>query len=384
MNESGMQSQTEKDQAGHNQAGHNETGNKKYLGELTEVLGQHDIDREILGDYLHQATGAGPVGMIRQFQGGQSNPTYLVQCATRSFVLRARPKGVLLSSAHAIDREFRVIQALHGVDFSVPEPVLYCEDTSIIGSEFYLMGFVAGRVFMDNSMPDLSPVERAAAFASSIETLAALHKVDPRQVGLEDFGRQGNYFSRQVSRWSKQYIASQTADIPAMNKLIEALPGLVPDEVEARIVHGDYSFHNLIYSHDRPQVLAVLDWELSTLGDPVADLMYHAMEWYRPPGIDPRGSLAGRDLAALGIPTLEAYVARYCQLMERPPIENLSFYKAFNLFRVASIIQGVVARHQQGNAADPQAESQAARVAPLAEAAWREALRAGAIDQGGP
>ena len=374
MSESGERSQ-ETSQADQGRAGH-----RKYLGELTEVLGQHNIDREVLGDYLHEATGAGAIEAIKQFQGGQSNPTYLVQCAARSFVLRARPMGVLLSSAHAIDREFRIVKALYKVGFTVPEPVLYCEDASIIGSEFYLMSFVAGRVFMDNSMPDLSAVERTQAFASSIETLSALHKVDPRQAGLEDFGRQGNYFSRQVSRWSKQYLASQTADIPAMNKLINALPALVPSEVEARIVHGDYSFHNLIYSHDRPQVLAVLDWELSTLGDPVADLMYHAMEWYRPPGIDPRGSLHGRDLAALGIPSLEAYVARYCELMERPLIDNLSFYKAFNLFRVASIIQGVVARYQQGNAADPQAESQAARVAPLAEAAWQEALRAGAVD----
>jgi aminoglycoside phosphotransferase (APT) family kinase protein len=351
---------------------------QKYLGELGDVAGQHTLDAHVLSDYLRRVADAGPIVAIQQFRGGQSNPTYLLRGNDRSFVMRARPRGELLASAHAIDREFRVMRALYGAGFPVPEPIAFCEDRTLIGSEFYLMGFIAGRVFMDNSMPDLTPGERRIAFASSVEALAALHRLEPRQWGLEDFGKPGNYFSRQVSRWSKQYIASQTADIPAMDRLIDALPRLTPPEVEPRIVHGDYSFHNLIYGNAEPRVLAVIDWELCTLGDPVADLMYHAMEWYRPPGIDPRGSLRDRDLAALGIPTLEQYVACYCTLVGRAPIENLGYYKAYNLFRVAAILQGIAARHQQGNASDPSASLQAARVAPLAEAAWMEAMKAGA------
>jgi len=352
-----------------------------YLGVSGEVLSGFEIDPEALAGFLRaQGVDAGDGLSIRQFQGGQSNPTYLVRSDAAAYVLRRRPPGILLASAHAIDREYRIISALHGAGMPVPRPIAYCEDPAVIGSAFYLMEHVAGRIFFDNSLPDLSPAERAAVYDSANATLARLHAIDPVALGLSDFGRPGNYLARQVARWSRQYEASKTVDIPAMDKVIAWLAAHVPPEVPARIVHGDYSLHNLIFHPDRPEVAAIIDWELATLGDPIADLTYHAMEWYRPPGIDPRGSLAGADLDRLGIPTLDDYVARYCARVGRGPINNLGYYQAFNLFRVAAIIQGVVARQQGGNAVDPQAVEQAARVAPLAEAAWAAACEAGATD----
>lgn len=352
---------------------------RNYLGETGEVRGGFEIDAARLGAFLADAAGIDPAGLsLKQFQGGQSNPTYLIETPKSRYVLRRRPPGVLLASAHAIDREYRVMEALHQQGIPVPRPIFYCDDAEVIGSAFYVMDHVDGRIFFNNAMPDLTPAERAATYDSANATLARLHAIDPVAVGLGDFGRPGNYFARQVGRWSKQYEASRTADIPEMEKLMEWLAANVPPEAEARIVHGDYSFHNLIYRPDRPEVAAILDWELATLGDPIADLTYHAMEYYRPRGVDPRGSLVGQDLAKLGIPTLEDYVKRYCERVGRPPIENLGFYKAFNLFRVAAIIQGVVGRLRDGNAVDPRATEQEARVKPLAEAAWREAVAAGA------
>ncbi len=350
-----------------------------YLGASGAIVAGFEIDVAALAGFMRARTeDDGSDLVIRQFQGGQSNPTYLVQTAQAAYVLRRRPPGVLLASAHAVDREYRVISALYEAGLPVPRPIAYCDDTSVIGTAFYLMAHVPGRIFFDNAMPDLSPADRAAAYDSANAALAALHRIDPAAIGLGDFGRPGNYLARQVARWSKQYAASTTVAIPAMDKVIAWLADHVPDEVPARIVHGDYSFHNLIFHPDRPEVAALIDWELATLGDPIADLTYHAMEWYRPPGVDPRGSLAGQDLAALGIPTLEDYVARYCARVGRGPVTDLGYYKAFNLFRVAAIIQGVVARQQGGNAVDPQALDQAARVAPLAESAWAEAVAAGA------
>lgn len=352
----------------------NEQQSAKYLGTSSAVRSGYEVNEAALADYLADK-GIDATGLeLRQYQGGQSNPTYHVKCAGGEFVLRRRPPGVLLASAHAIDREYRVISALHEVGVAVPRPIGYCEDPDLIGSAFYVMAHVPGRIFFDNAMPDLSPQERAQAFDSANATLAALHNVDLAKTGLEDFGRPGNYLGRQVARWSKQYEASKTADIPAMDRVIEWLGRHVPDEVPAALVHGDFSFHNLIYRTDTPTVAAVIDWELATTGDPIADLTYHLMEWYRPPGIDPRGSLIDKDLGALGIPTLDQYVAAYCERTGRNGIENLGYYKAFNLFRVAAIIQGVAARVIAGNAVDPHAREQAARVAPLAEAALREAL----------
>lgn len=350
---------------------------QKYLGATGDVREGFEVDAAQVATFIGECIGTTPASIsVRQFQGGQSNPTYMVESDCGNFVLRRRPPGVLLPSAHAIDREYRVIDALHRAGVPVPRPIGYCEDATRIGSAFYLMEHVPGRIFFDNAMPDLSAEERGAIYDAANAALAALHSVDPEAVGLGDFGRPGNYLGRQVARWSKQYAASKTQDIPAMDKVMAWLEANVPDEVPPRIAHGDFSFHNLIFHPTEPRVVAILDWELATTGDPIADLTYHGMEWYRPAGIDPRGSLVDKDLAALGVPDFDTYAARYCERVGRPPVANLAYYKAFNLFRVAAIIQGIVARFEAGNAADANAATQAARVAPLAEAAWAEAQKA--------
>jgi aminoglycoside phosphotransferase (APT) family kinase protein len=248
----------------------------------------------------------------------------------------------------------------------------------VLGTAFYVMRHVPGRIFLDNAMPDLGREERAAIFDSVNATLARLHTVDHVALGLGDFGRSGNYFARQIARWSQQYEASKTEDIPAMDRLIAWLPGATPQEEETRLIHGDFSFHNILIHPTEPRVAAVLDWELSTTGHPLGDLMYHAMEWYRPPGCDARGTLLGAELDALGVPTLEAYVARYCERAGRPPLENMAFHQAYNLFKTAAIVQGIVGRARDGTAAAAGAAEQAARVRPMAEAAWRFAQEAGA------
>jgi aminoglycoside phosphotransferase (APT) family kinase protein len=316
---------------------------------------------------------------IRQFEGGQSNPTYLVETPNGRYVLRRKPSGVLLNSAHAVDREFRVMTALGAAGFPVPEMLALCEDETVIGTMFYVMRFVEGRSFHPCDLPGVSPAERAAMFDSANATLAQLHRFDLGPLGLGDYGRPGDYFTRQVKRWSRQYEASRAEDIPEMEKLIAWLPRAAPADEAPRLVHGDYSFHNLLFHPTEPRVVAVLDWELSTTGHPLADLMYHAMEWYRPEGVDRRGTLVGKDLAALGIPTLDAYLACYCERVGRNRIDNLAFYRAFNLFRVAAIVQGIAARARLGNAAQVDAARHAARVRPLAAAAWREAQAAGAV-----
>lgn len=352
---------------------------KKYLGDVGEVREGHALDARALEAFLGRAVKgfAGPLG-IRQFAGGQSNPTYLITTPDRAYVLRRKPFGQLLASAHQIDREFRVMQALGQAGFPVPETLAYCADEDVIGAPFYVMAHIEGRIFSDCTMPDLKCAERAAAFDSANETLARLHSFDLAALDLEDFGRPGNYFARQIARWSKQYDASRTDDVPEMEKLIAWLPGAIPPDEETRLIHGDYSFHNLLFHPREPRVVGVLDWELSTTGHPLGDLTYHAMEWYRPAGSDPRGTLDGADLAALGVPTLEAYVARYCERAGRAPIERLSFYQAYNLFRVAAIVQGIVARARAGTAASAEAGEQAPRVRAYAAAAWRFAQEAGA------
>ncbi len=352
---------------------------RKYLGQTVAVKEAHRIDEARLAQFLGDVVPgyAGPL-QVSQFEGGQSNPTYLLTTPTAKYVLRRKPPGVLLKSAHAVDREFRVMKALFERGFPVPEPLALCEDDAVLGTAFYVMRHVAGRVFLISAMPDLTPAERAAVYDSANETLARLHTIDHVAAGLEDFGRPGNYFERQIGRWSQQYEASKTADIPEMERLIDWLPKLAPPAGETRLIHGDYSFHNLLVHPTEPKVVAVLDWELSTTGDPLGDLMYHAQEWYRPDDGDVRGTLRELDLAALGIPSLEAYVARYCERVGRPTLENLGFFKAFNLFRVAAIVQGIVGRARQGNAAAAGAAEQEARVRPLAEAAWTYAQEAGA------
>jgi aminoglycoside phosphotransferase (APT) family kinase protein len=352
---------------------------QKYLGQTIDVKAAHRVDEAKLAAFLADTVPgyAGPL-TLKQFEGGQSNPTYLLETPGAKYVLRKKPPGVLLKSAHAVDREYRVMRALWETGFPVPEPLVLCEDEAVLGTAFYVMRHVAGRVFLDNAMPDLTPAERAGVYDSVNETLARLHTVDHVAIGLGDYGRAGNYFGRQIGRWSQQYELSATEVIPAMDKLIAWLPGAIPDDDETRLAHGDYSFHNVLIHPTEPRVVAVLDWELSTTGHPLGDLMYHAMEWYRPPGFDSRGALIDKDLAALGIPDLETYVARYVERTGRPPIENLAFHKAYNLFRVAAIIQGIVGRARDGTAAATGAAEQAARVRPMAEAAWRYAQEAGA------
>jgi aminoglycoside phosphotransferase (APT) family kinase protein len=353
---------------------------KKYLGDVRAIGQGLHFDERRLDQWLRCSVPGyqGPL-TIRQFDGGQSNPTYLLQTPAAKYVLRRKPPGILMKSAHAVDREFRVLKALAAENFPVPEPLALCEDANVIGTMFYIMAFVPGRVFWDCTMPDLSPAERAAVFDSVNATLARLHQFDPVSVGLGDFGRPGGYFARQIARWSQQYEASRNADIPEMEKLIGWLPGNVPaDDGRSTLIHGDYSFHNVLIHPNEPRVVAVVDWELSTIGHPLGDLTYHMMDWYRPPGVDLRGTLQGQDLQTLGIPTSDEYVARYCARTGFRFDGNAAFYRAYNLFRVAAILQGVAARVQHGNAAASNAEDVATRIRPLAVAAWREARAAGA------
>jgi len=353
---------------------------KRYLGDTSAVRHGMGFDEARLCEWLAAAAPefVGPLS-VRQFDGGQSNPTYLLETPSAKYVLRRKPPGVLLKSAHAVDREFRMLSALAAQGFPVPRPLAFCDDDSVLGTMFYVMAFVPGRIFWDCTMPDVSREQRAAIFDSVNATLAQLHNFDPAQIGLADYGRPGNYFGRQLARWSQQYQASRTSDIPEMEQLIEWLPAnLPPDDGRTSIVHGDFSFHNVLIHPTEPRVVAVVDWELSTLGHPLGDLTYHLMDWYRPAGVDLRGTLKGLDLGALGIPTLEEYVSRYCARTGITLTGSLAYYRAYNLFRVAAIVQGVAHRLLGGNAASTNANEVISRVRPLAEAAWAEARAAGA------
>jgi len=315
----------------------------------------------------------------KQFKGGQSNPTYLLETASRRYVLRRKPPGKLLPSAHAVDREFRVISALHAHGFPVAEPILYCADEAVVGTAFYLMAHVEGRVFWDPQLPGANTTERARVYDAMNMRLAQLHSFDPATIGLADFGRAENYVARQVERWSKQYRASQTEEIEEMERLIAWLPAHLPPAAPARVVHGDYRLDNMIIAADSPTILAVLDWELSTLGDPLADFTYHLMQWHMPPdegtGV---GSLLGCDLAVLGIPSVADYVASYVRRTGHDPRPHLPTYLAYNFFRLAAILQGIVGRVRDGTATSEHAASRAEMVRPLAAKAWSFALDAGA------
>ncbi|MFL5073229.1 MAG: phosphotransferase family protein [Xanthobacteraceae bacterium] len=344
-----------------------------------EAAGALKFDSDKLEAYLaREVEGfAGPLS-VRQFKGGQSNPTYLLETPTRAYVLRRKPPGKLLPSAHAVDREYRIISALHAQGFPVAAPVVYCADDSVVGTPFYVMGFVAGRVFWDPHMPGATATERAAVYDAMNATLARLHAFEPAQIGLSDFGRGENYVGRQVERWSKQYRASETERIDAMERLIAWLPDHVPPAGPVRIVHGDYRLDNIIIAAAAPQVLAVLDWELSTLGDPLADFSYHLMQWVMPPSDAGVGSLVEHDLAALGIPSLADYVERYVARTGLDPRPHLPVYLAYNFFRLAAIFQGIVGRVRDGTATSEHAPAKALMVAPLAETAWGFARQAGA------
>ncbi len=322
-------------------------------------MSTHDtmaLPEAALADYL-QARVPGFRGPLTatKFKGGQSNPTYRIDAASGTYVLRRKPPGVLLPSAHAVDREFRVLQALHGSAAPVAQPLHLCTDESVIGSMFYLMAFVDGRIFWDPSLPDSAPAERAALYEGIIDAMAAIHRIDPAAVGLADFGKPGNYFERQLRRWTEQYHASQTQPIPAMDALIAALPARCPaDDGTVALVHGDFRIDNLMFDPAQPRVIAVVDWELSTLGHPLADLGYFCMA-LRLPRNPALPGLAGLDRAALGIPDEAALLARYSELTGRPIPADWPFVLAFSFFRLAAIAQGVAKRAEQGNASSDQA-----------------------------
>ncbi len=321
-----------------------------------------------------RATGLDTTGLhVRGLSGGQSNPTFLVQTAKQSFVLRKQPSGELLPSAHAIDREYRVMQALAGTGVPVPRMVAWCDDASLLGTRFFMMEFIRGRNFINPTLPELSVAERKAIYADVNRILVALHDVDYRAVGLETFGRQGNYFARQIDRWSRQYRSSEGSRIEEMEALMAWLPAHIPDGDETCLVHGDLRMDNLIIHPTEPRVVALLDWELSTLGHPLADLSYFCMSWCVPPDLW-RG-VAGVDLTAMGIPQEHAFVEDYCRARGIGAIRHWDFYLAYNLFRMAAILQGVAARAAAGNAAAADAASMEAKVRPLAELAWRCARR---------
>lgn len=313
------------------------------------------LDLEAVGAYLADTLPGfeGPLS-ARKFEGGQSNPTFLLMTPKKNYVLRRKPPGSLLKSAHAVDREFRVQKALADTDVPVAKMHLLCDDDSVIGSMFYIMDHIDGRNFNDPTMPDLSNPDRAAVIDDMNRVLAALHMVDIDAVGLSDYGPPGNYFERQLGRWSKQYRASETSQIPAMNELMQSLVDRMPkDDGQRTLVHGDYRIDNMIFQKDGTRCLAVLDWELSTIGHPFADLASVIMQWQMPAGREGRG-LAGIDRAALGLPTDEEFIARYCERRNLPGIDNFGFYLSFCFFRMAAIIQGVLKRALDGNASNPE------------------------------
>jgi aminoglycoside phosphotransferase (APT) family kinase protein len=341
-----------------------------------------EIDLERLATYLEGKVEGfrGPVS-VRQFKGGQSNPTYRLDAASGAYVLRRKPPGKLLPSAHAIEREFRVMRALGTAEFPVPSVRHLCEDPAVIGTPFYLMDHVEGRVVWVPAMPDSNPAERSAVYGAMIAALARLHSFDPAELGLADFGRGEAYVARQITRWSEQYRASRTDDVGEMDRLIAWLPQHVPAQRRVAVVHGDFRLDNIILAHDRPEILAVLDWELSTLGDPVADFTYFLMQWAMPPSESGAGtgSLVGTDLRALGIPGMAAAIETYESDTGLAVRRHLDFYLAYNLFRIAAILQGIVGRVRDGTATNPNAAAMAAQVRPIAETAWDFAKRAGAV-----
>lgn len=330
----------------------------------------HHFDSDRLCGYLetHVAGFRGPLS-AEKFPGGQSNPTFLLHAASGDYVLRRQPAGLLLKSAHAVDREYRVIAALAATDVPVARALHLCEDREVIGSMFYLMSYEPGRIFWDPALPQLQAQERGQIYEQIVAVMAQLHAVDVERVGLGDYGRAGNYFERQIGVWSKQYRAAETETLAPMDRLVEWLPAHCPaDSGPASLVHGDFRLDNMIFDANRPRIVALLDWELSTLGHPLADLAYFCMCLRLPADGYIRG-LAGMDRAALGIPDEASMVAAYCQRRDMPPVSDWHFYLAFSFFRLAAIAQGVKKRAIDGNASSPEALKVGQMVAPLAAAA---------------
>jgi aminoglycoside phosphotransferase (APT) family kinase protein len=349
---------------------------KEFTG-LGETPDHLKFDEAALDLYMraHVDGYKGPLN-VNKFKGGQSNPTYLLTTPSKKYVLRRKPPGKLLPSAHAVDREYKVMTALGMQDFPVPKTYALCEDESVIGTAFFIMDFVEGRIFWDSRLSDVARTDRKPLYHALIDTLAGLHNVDYKKAGLGDYGKPGNYFERQIGRWSKQYEAAETETISEMNNLMRWLPTAIPSEDATSIVHGDYRFDNAIMHPREPRVLAILDWELSTLGHPLADFTYFLMVWHMPASV--RGGLLGVDLAAHGLPTIDDAVARYSARTGRDGVDDVNFCLAYNMFRLSSIIQGVYARSLQGNASSPAAKEMGTQVKPLAALAWSFAVKAGA------
>ncbi|MDP7547176.1 MAG: phosphotransferase [Alphaproteobacteria bacterium] len=339
-----------------------------------DVLEQHRINIARLQSYMEaHVEGFSGAITLSQFKGGQSNPTYRIDAGGRSYVLRRKPPGVLLPSAHAVDREYRVITALAQTDVPAPKTYCLCEDEGVIGTVFYIMEMVQGRILWDSALPDMSREERGQIYRSMNQAMAALHKVDYAAIGLGDFGKVGEYRERQIHRWSKTYRLSEGDPIPAMDRLIEWLPLNIPAGDETTLIHGDFRMDNMVFHPTEPRVIALLDWELATLGHPVGDFTYTLMGWRL--GKDLFRGIADADLPALGIPTEAEYIAQYCAATGRDGIQNLEWYLAYNMFRLAAILQGIAKRAQDGTAASPHAVEQGRRAGPLAEAAWRQVER---------
>ena len=344
------------------------------------VSGPHTFDETALATWLHSRLPGfeGPL-TVEMFKGGQSNPTYKLITPQRAYVMRAKPGPVakLLPSAHAIEREFRAMSALQGTGVPVAQMHVLCEDESVIGRAFYIMECVHGRVLWDQSLPGMTNEQRGAIYNEMNRVIAALHTVKPLAIGLDGYGKPGNYFERQIGRWSKQYVASTTQPIAEMDQLMEWLPKNIPamarDASMLSVVHGDFRLDNLMFHAEEPRVLAVLDWELSTLGHPLADFSYHCMSWHIPPGLF-RG-IGGLDVKALGIPTEDEYIALYCErtgIAQPAQIKaDWNFYLAYNMFRLAAILQGIAKRVEAGTASSDQAVKSAAGARPMAEMAWR-------------
>lgn len=335
----------------------------------------HELPLDRLTDWLRRhVPAAGELKEVRQFNGGQSNPTYRLNTTAGVFVLRRKPAGAVLKGAHAVEREFRVLSALRQADFPVPAPLALCEDAAVIGSPFYLMEMVEGRIFWSPTLPDLTPQDRAAHFDALNATIARLHVLDAAALGLEDYGRPGNFFARQIARWSRQYLEDDLAGRdPNMDRLVAWLPEHAPpDDGVVAVIHGDFRADNAVFAPDRAEVRALLDWELSTLGHPMGDFTYHLMMYRLPPHMI--GGFAGADLKTLGIPSEADYLAAYCERVGRAPPspQNLRFYMAFNMFRLAAIFHGIKGRIARGTASSVHAPTMADNLPELAALAWAQ------------
>jgi len=340
--------------------------------EKDDTFGQFKL--EVLADWL-RAQGIidrGPLS-CQPLTGGQSNPTFLLSSGSQQLVLRKKPPGVLLASAHAVDREYRVMHALQKSDVPVPQLYAFSDDLNVVGTPFYIMEFLKGRVLVDQSLPGMPAAERGAVYEEMNRVIAALHTIDPASVGLETFGKPGNYFQRQIARWSRQYLESNTENIESLHALIEWLPQNIPAGDQTAIVHGDYRLDNLVLHPTEPRAIGLLDWELATLGHPMADFAYHCMSWHIPASLW-RG-IAGLDLATLGIPSEQDYVKRYTDATSFAGQEHWDFYIAYNLFRMAAILQGIAKRAADGTASAPDAKETGSKARPLADIGWKYAQR---------